>query len=259
MSDSQEKYLELMHAELDGEASDEDLVALREYLSSNPEAQKVHSELAKLTAVLNQVEMVETPGDLHTNILEALPPRRSEPGSVLRMRPWPLRIPQIQFGYALAAGLLLGAILTGFTLKSTSTVENSDFYGTMTARKDAPHSVAAEQMKLDAPDLGGSVALSQSGSKAMIVFDLSAGQPVEVEVGFESSQASFEGFSQQPSGIRWFDARNGRISFECEGKHVSTILLANERNAPLVLDLKFYEGGKLVYQGTLGSPNRFLK
>jgi hypothetical protein len=259
LSDSHEKYLELMHAEMDGEASDKELTALREYLASNPEAQRVYAELAKLTGILGQVEQVETPGDLHRNTLAALPPRRPALGTVPRMSRWHLRIPMIHYGYALAAGLLLGVVLTGFALKNLSTVEKSDFYGTMTAREDTPRYVAVDQMKLNAPDLGGSVRLSRSGSNAMVVFDLNGGPQVEVEVGFDGSQAGLRGFSQQPNNIRLFEARESRISFKSEGKQLSTVLLTNEKNAQIILDLKFYVGGRLVYQGTLGKPGGSLK
>ncbi|PYX77981.1 MAG: hypothetical protein DMG70_33230, partial [Acidobacteria bacterium] len=66
MSESRVKYLELIHAEIDGEASDKELAALQEYLASDHEAQKLRAALAKLNNVLNQVEEVETPADLHT-------------------------------------------------------------------------------------------------------------------------------------------------------------------------------------------------
>src|ERR1700747_1634070 len=120
-----------MHAEMDGKISDEELVALREYLASNPEARRLHAELAKLTGILKQVEQVETPDDLHGNILAALPRRRPALGTVRRMSPWHLKIPMIRYAYAMAAGLLLGILLTGLALKNISTAEKSDFYGTM--------------------------------------------------------------------------------------------------------------------------------
>ena len=255
MSDPREKYLELMHAELDGHASDEQRATLREYLARDPEAQRVHAELAKLTNILSQVEKVETPGDLHTSIMAALPPRRPGPESVVRNRsPWRLRIPLVRYGYALAAGLLLGAVLTGVALRNLSPQEKSDVYGTLAPRENVPPYVAVDQMKLNSPDLGGSVELSRSGSNAMIVFDLNSQQPVEVEIGFDGSQGGLTGFSQQPDSIRSFEAKEGSISFQSKGKQRSTVILKSEKNAQLILDLKFYVAGKLVHQGRLGGP-----
>lgn len=253
MSDSREKYLELIHAEIDGEATDKELAALREYLASHSEAQKVRVKLVKLTSVLKQVEEVETPGDLHTSILAALPTLRPGLKTVAQnSSSWRLRTPFIRYGYALAAGLLLGVIITGIAFRNLSPIEKSDVYGTMAALENSSHYVVVEQMKLSAPDLGGSVELRRSGDNEMIVFDLNGEQPVEVEVRFDGSQAGLKGFSQQLNSIRSFEGKEGTISFRSEGKQRSTVMLAGHKHAQLVLNLSFYVGGKLVHQGTLG-------
>lgn len=261
MSDSREKYLELMHAEVDGEATDKELATLREYLASNPEAQSVHAELVKLTDILNQAEEVETPDDLHGSILAALPPPRSVLEIGARNSRSRLRIPLIRYGYALAVGLLLGAALTGVAFRSLSPLEKSDIYGTLAVRENAPRYVAVEQMNLDSPDLGGSVELRRSGSNAMIIFDLHGQQVVEVEVGFDGSRAGLMSFDQQPGAIRSFEAKKGTISFQSEGKQRSTVILTSEKEAPLILDLRFYADGKLLHQGRLGAqvPGAFSK
>lgn len=254
MSDSREKYWELLHAEIDGEATDEELAALREYLSSDPEAQKERAELVKLNNVLNQVEELETPGDLHTSILAALPPRRPGLEAVAQnSNPWRPTIPFIRYGYALAAGLLLGVALTGVAFKNLTPQEKSDIYGTMTALENSSHYVVAEQMKLAAP-VAGSAELSLSGSNEMIVFDLNAEQGVEVEIRYDGGKAGLKGFSQQPNTIRSFEAKEGSISFRSEGKQRSTVILAHEKDASLLLNVSFYVGGQLVHQGTLGGP-----
>jgi hypothetical protein len=262
LSDLREKYLELMHAEMDGEATDKELATLREYLVRDPEAQRVHAELAKLTDTLNQVEMVETPRNLHASIMAALPQRRFSPESAVRNgSPWRLRIPLIRYGYALTAGLVLGAVLTGVAFRNLSPQEKSDVYGTLAVPENAHHYVAVEQMKLNSPGLGGSVELGRSGSNSMIVFDLHGKEPVEVEIGFDGRQGGLTSFSQQPDSIHSFEVKGGSISFQSEGQQRSTVILTSEKNAQLILDLKFYVAGKLVHQGTLGglAPGGSLK
>ena len=255
MSESREKYLELMHAELDETASDKELATLRGYLATNPEAQRVRAELAKLSNLLHQVEQVETPTDLHATILAALPPRRRILEAVVRSSSrWRLRFPLIHYGYALAAGLILGVVLTGATLWNLSPSEKSNIYGTMIARENTPRYVAVEQMNLTTPDLQGTVGLSRSGSTAMIVFDLHCEQTVEVEIKFDGSQVGMESFSQMPNTIRSLQAEKGKISFQSGGNQHSTLLFANEKNALAVLDLKFYVGASLVDEGTLRIP-----
>lgn len=253
MSDSREKYLKLIHAQMDGEATEKELAILREYLASDPEAQKVRAELAKLANVLDQVEEVEAPGDLHTSILAALPPRRPGLETVAQNGSrWRLRIPFVRYGYALTAGLLLGAALTGIALRNLSPQEKSDIYGTLAVKENAPQYVAVERINLGSPDLGGYVELSRSGSNSMIAFDLHGQQAVEVEVGFDRTQAGLMSFNQQPGAIRSFEAREGIISFQSEGKQRSTVILTGQKNGQLTLHFRFYLGDKLIHQGTLG-------
>lgn len=254
MSDLPDKYVELIHAEVDGEATDKELAALREYRASHPEAQEVSTELAKLSNVLSQVEQVETPSNLHTGILAALPPHPPVRGTVARnSSPWRSRIPFIRYGYALAAGLLLGAALTGVAFRNLTPLEKSDTYGTLAARPNAGSYVAMGRTNLDYPDVRGNVQLSRSGSNALVVFDLHSQKAVEVEVGFEGGPAGLMSFDQQPGAVRSFEAKGGTILFQSEGKQHTTVILKNEENAPLVLDVRFYIAGKLIHHGTLGA------
>ena len=255
MSDLPDKYVELIHAEVDGAATARELAALREYLASHPEAEKVHAELAKLNDVLSRVEEVETPGGLHTSILAALPQRRPALETVARnSSPSRSRIPFLRYGYALAAGLLLGAALTGVAFRSLAPLEKSDLYGTLAARQNATNYVAAGETNLNYRDFGGSVQLSRSGSNAMMVFDLHSQKPVEVAVGFGGSQGLMS-FDQQPGAIPSFEAKEGTISFQSEGKQRTTVILKSEKNAPLLVDLRIYVSGKLIHQGTLGAKD----
>jgi len=256
LSDLPDKYVELMHAEVDGAATAREVNALREYLASHPEAQEVRAELAKLTNALSQVEKVEIPGDLHTSILAALSPRRPSLETVgQNSSPRQSRIPFIRYGYALAAGLLLGAALTGVAFRNLTPLEKSDVYGTLAARQNAANYVAVGRMNLDYPDLGGSVELSRSGFNAMMVFDLHSQKAVEVEVGFDGGPLGLMSFEQRPGAIPSFEAKEGTISFESEGKQRTTVILKNEKNVPLMLDLRFYVAGKFIHQGTTGAKD----
>lgn len=253
MSALQEKYLELMHAEMDGQASHEELVALREYLANHPEAQKMHTELAELTHILDQVEEIEAPADLRKNITAALPRRRSLFGIGLWNNRSRSRTPWIRYGYALAAGVLLGAVLSGIVLKNLSPAEESELYGTMTSLKNAQRYVVTERIKLPAPDLGGTVEVSRSGDNERIVFNMDSRRPIEVEVRFDGSRAALKGFIQQPNSVHSLEAKEGGISFRSEGKQSSAIILGGEKRAELPLNLRFYVDGKLAHETTVGA------
>jgi hypothetical protein len=252
LSDSRENYLELIHAEMDGEATEKELTTLHGYIARDTEARELRAGLARLNNLLKQVEPVDPPGDLHNNILAALPIRRPGLKTVTQGSSWRIRIRALRYGYALAAGVLVGAALTGVALKNLSPLEKSDVYGTLAVRKNAPGYAAVDHMDLNSPGLAGSVVLSRSASNAMIVFDLQGPQTVEVEIGFDQTHMGLMSFNQQPGAVRSFGTTGGAVSFRSEGKQRSTIILSSQGTAQLTLDLRFYVGGKLIYRGTVG-------
>jgi len=243
-----------MHAEVDGQASDRELAALNEYLAANPEAQNVRTDLRKLTDILNQVEELEPPDDLHGSIMAALAPQppRAVVGIRTRTSTTRFRMPLIRYGYALAAGLLLGALLTGIAFRSLPQQEKSYVSGTMTAVENTPHYVVVERIQLADPDLTGSVELSQNGNSEMVIFDLNGEKTVKVGVRFDPTLGGIKSFSQEPNNISSVEGREGSISFESQGKERSILVLAGQKRALPLVNLDFYVEDKLVHQGRLG-------
>jgi hypothetical protein len=260
MSDTREKYRELIHAELDKTASAEELAALQEYLATDPEARRERAELAQLTNLLDVVEPVETPAGLHTSIMGALTPQRTSLGSATRSGSrWRLKFPLIQYGYAMAAGLILGMVLTGATLWNLSPADKTSISGTLVDRENQPQPVATELMKIDVAELQGSVGLSETGSSAKIEFDLKSAEPVEVQVEFDGSQLGLGEFRQWPSTIRSLQAENGRISFRSNGIERSALVFAAEKNTPASLDIRFYSKGSLIHEAKVQIPGQLKK
>jgi hypothetical protein len=247
-----ERYLELMHAELDGQASHEDLVPLRDYLASHPEAQRMRAELAELTNILDKVEQIETPAELRSNIMAGLSRRRS----AVEINGWTkragTRMPLIRYGYALAAGVLLGAALTGVAFKKLSPSEEPDLYGSMASLKDAQHYVVTEQIKLTPPDVAGTVEVSRSRDNERIAFTIDSARPVSVEINFDAGVAGLKGFSQQPNRVHAFEAKEGSISFRSEGKQSSVVILEAASLTQFPLNLRFYVDGRMVQEANVG-------
>ncbi len=251
MTDLREKYAELMQTAVDGEASPEQLSELKEYLASHPEAQVEYGAFAKLTGILNQVEAIETPSDLHANIMKALPRERSTANIGSWRDRWHLRFPLVQYGYALAAGLVLGAVLTGVTLKNLSPEDKTDVYGTI-----AP---ATQTIKVAGPNVSGTVELRRSGDSERAVFELNSSQPVEIEVKLGERGLGLAGFRQEPTAISSLEARDGNVRFRSEGRQHSTLLLTGAKPGSLGISVAFYVEGKLVQEGRLGAAEESQK
>jgi len=248
LSHLDEGYEELIQREIDGDTSEQERTALKDYVATNAEARRLHSGLKRLTEILNQVGPVKPPADLAKSIVAALPPGRLAQGRVLPPRSWLARYPILKFGYAIAAGLILGLILHPFLFNQTSTLPATDVQGSMVPR------AAGDQLQLILDGERGSVSLRVSDSIASLEFDLDSRTPVQFEVGFDGTQVEFRGFNQQMNHVGSFAAEPGRIVIQCEGKHRFTVLLANLKSLDTNLSIGVTISGRLVQSGIIRLP-----
>ena len=67
-----EKYLELIQAEVDGELPEQDRAELSRFMLANPDAHAVRDELKRLCSTLDQVRPAEPPPELLASVLAAV-------------------------------------------------------------------------------------------------------------------------------------------------------------------------------------------
>ena len=118
-----EKYEELLHRVVDGEASPAEAAELRAYVARLPEAQVYFEDVQKLLRVLQTVRDVEVPADLQRDIVEATRRRTSTPRPGARARGWQAPLSQVRealrarsaatFGLGFASGTALVALVLG--------------------------------------------------------------------------------------------------------------------------------------------------
>ena len=84
----EDRHIELINAELDGELTTAERAELSRLLLANPEARALRVELSRLSGALEQLESVAPPSELATSVLSSLSMRRSSaPACEARRRP----------------------------------------------------------------------------------------------------------------------------------------------------------------------------
>ena len=105
------KFVELMHAEIDGMNSERESRELQAFLEGNPEARQTFTGLQRLAETMAADGPVEPPADLRDSILHALPDT-VVPGSkgwIGHLREaWPERRVAVRYAYAAAAVVVVG-------------------------------------------------------------------------------------------------------------------------------------------------------
>jgi hypothetical protein len=163
------EYLELVHAEIDGELDGGQRSELARRVLADPAVRAVREDLRRLCAKLDAIEDVEAPPQLRTNILQALPVSATP-----RTRfHWPA--PRWRYA-ALIAGVLGATALVSETVDGPGP-GSAEVAGTIAAR-GAPRTL--DTVALGAGPVAGRVSLYRDGGGLGVAFELAASAPVDV-------------------------------------------------------------------------------
>lgn len=172
-----EKFIELIQADVDGELPDECRAEVSRYLLAHPEARALRAELASIAGALGSLAPAEPPADLRERILAALPPpaRMARGGGATGFSS------RFRWAAAVAAATLLGAIVFRIASDDQSAVDDSNLYGTM-ATPGASAPVQVDQVAVSLEQVTGTVSLLGAPKARIVEFDLALNGPVEVVV-----------------------------------------------------------------------------
>jgi hypothetical protein len=180
--------LELIHAEIDGVASEADLIRLRDAINGDATVREEYRRLRGLCDILARVEPAAPPAQLAPSVMRAVRAHPTAVGGGLfgRFRSyWPGGRPAIRYAYAVAAGAVVGIL--GFHL-----VTGGSTYGPTVPEGDARATIAPSrgQSRLDLAGAGvlGVATLQASPSGAAIGLDLSAKEPVEFLLRYDPAK-----------------------------------------------------------------------
>ncbi|HZN56302.1 MAG TPA: hypothetical protein VFB67_13370 [Candidatus Polarisedimenticolaceae bacterium] len=174
---------ELIHADLDGMATERDRARLREILLQNPAARGEYERLRRLGGLLDAVEREEPPAELVERVMG--PIRTGElrrPASFASRLGRPQGRVVLRYAYALAAGVLLGMI-------GLYAVTGRGPIGQSVSSREAAATLApgpsSGGLQLSAAGVHGTATMRPAGSGAAIDVDLKASEPVEVILRFD--------------------------------------------------------------------------
>ncbi len=216
------KYLELIHRDLDGELSAEESAALRNYLDGNAEARRLHEELKDLNSTLGRAEEFAPPSSLRTDIMNALPEGRYAPAvaekkgflTLLRRMLEPGRGNQMPLVFAF--GLIVGAVATltlYFGVFGGPTLSERDVVGTVYEKDslDGYQTLSTEHITWGA--VNGIVQTRRRGANLIAEFSLQAPK----EIGFQligANSTSIPDSAALPVNLLSLNYDEGTLQFE---------------------------------------------
>lgn len=243
-----QKYTDLINADIDGMISDVDKPELAAFLSESAEGRAQHEHLSTLCASLNAVEHESPPPHLRHVIMNSVKPARPEqisPGTLQML----FTMPTLRYGISFAAGVFLTlSLVNSMHLSNTALDDVTSLVGTMSEPIGAE---LASKITVDRAEIAGTVSLRSIGAMLILDFDLSAQGLVEIQADYTDRTIWFNGFGQLESSGTTISAENGHITLGMEGKSRYAVYLHNQGGRRTTVSLRFVSNGKIVHEASL--------
>lgn len=182
------EILDLIHAEIDGVATEAELIRLRDAINGDVAVRDEYRRLRGLCDILSRVEPAAPPAHLAPSVMRAVRARGNAMGDGVwgRFRAfWPGGRLAIRYAYAVAAGVIVGIL--GFQLVTggkdfNPAIPESDAGATLSPSR------SGGRLDLNAAGVPGFATLKSSTAGTAIGLDLSGKEPVEFLLRYDPAK-----------------------------------------------------------------------
>lgn len=230
----EQRYIDLMHASLDGELSGEQQAALDEFLAASDEGRSYLGELERLQRAIGQAEDPQPPADLRDRIVQSLPARTNRAAVAWRGP-----------AFALAAGIVLAVGLVSIITPEDTDDLMHGATGTMAERASAPTSLKVSREGLEAD-----VSLRWQEGALIVGIGLESNEPMTTRLEFPDDLLEISPHDD-------IDVSGGGFRIESIGKRrVSTRLEPRDAGQPISgkIRVSFVQGSTTIEEVELQVP-----
>lgn len=245
----EQKFTDLINADLDGEISDAEKAELKRFLIENDAGRALHDELSSLCNKLDNVEQIDPPPYMRHIIMNSVPKAQAageSPGFLQIL----FATPALKYAMTFAAGVFLTLSIVNSTQISNQAFDNvTGLVGTVAEPVNA---ALADSVVLREMNIAGTVSLRSTGSLLILDFDLVSADHIEIHADYTDRTIWFNGFAQLASEGTSVSAEAGRVRLDMdEGKRRYAVYLQNESDRDTTVSLRFLADGEVVHQANL--------
>jgi hypothetical protein len=248
-----EKYIELMHREIDGDCSGGERSQLKAYLKDNPEANRLYEELTAVTRMFGDVEQLEPPAELRESIFSAVFGRVRETGKEERFASFKdvFRLTfNRKFAYAFTAGLIVGICLFALLFRDGPSRAPGDLdhlYGTLATRDRQVELSTAEPVEFTLPGVSGF--LQAQYTSEMIIATLNLSSESSIRVVFECAEGiSFDGLRAPGNRDFTLNVTGNRAELVHAGDRQYVAVFKGSLRAKPAVDMKIFADESLLFE-----------
>lgn len=250
---------DLIQADLDGRASQNDRARLSELLAGDAAAREEHRRLQSLRDLLATMPPEVPPANLASRILLALRAERAKAGTrsgwqLLSF--WPGGRVVVPYAYAAAAGAAItvvglhifsagGPLVPDAVEREAAATIGSAQVGTETGR-----------LVLSSGDLRGSATLRTIDDGLALDVELPADGDLGVRLAFDPASVKFVGIANRTGGIDQIQIADGAVSWSQSQPQKVTVFVVPRTRAGSRVDIRFTGDSGVAGGGSLALPGR---
>ncbi len=258
-----ERYLELINADIDGEIQPAEKAALEAFLAKNAAGRALHEELQSLCSTLDAEKLLEPPTHLKHVVMNSLPksaPVAETPGSGAKAQgdgakaqgDWRslFSIPALRYATVFATGVVMTILIVeSGQIQQSAFNDVTGLVGTMSESGETAPGVAS--LTINKAEIAGTVTLRRADPILIIDFDVSTNGPIDIVASYEDKTVWFNGFAQLESTGTSISAESNQIRIQVDGKRRYAVFLHNSRSRNLSINLQFFANGEPVHEAVL--------
>ncbi len=244
-----ERYLELINADIDGEIQPAEKAELEAFLAENAAGRALHEELQSLCSTLDAEKLLEPPTHLKHVVMNSLPKSASNaetPGDWRSL----FSIPALRYATVFATGVVMTILIVeSGQIQQGAFNDVTGLVGTMSESGETAPGVAS--LTINKAEIAGTVTLRRADPILIIDFDVSTNGPIDIVASYEDKTVWFNGFAQLESTGTSISAEGNQIRIRVDGKRRYAVYLHNSRSRNLSINLQFFANGEPVHQAVL--------
>ena len=244
----EQKYTDLINADIDGEISASEKAELQAFLDESAEGQALHDDLSSVCAGLDAAQSEEPPPHVRHVIMNSVNPT-PRPGKSPGFLQILFATPAVKYAVTFAAGVILTLSIVDSDQISNHAFD--DVTGLVGTVSDPVNAALASSISVTEPDLAGTVSLRSAESMLILDFDLVAKNHIDIEAIYSDPSIWFNGFGQLESEGTTISAETGRIRLGMNGKRRYAVYLHNQGGRETTVNLRFLADGEVVHEASL--------
>ena len=244
-----EKYRELINADIDGEIQPDEKAELEAFLAKSEAGRALQKELRELCATLDADDLLDAPQQIRHGVMNSISKPRPEAESPGFFRSL-FAVPAMRYAATFAAGVVMTvSIVDSGQIQQGAFNDVTGLVGTISDSDDMAPGI--DSMVIHKSDVAGTVTLRNADPLLIIDFDLSTKGPVDIVATFDDKTVWFNGFAQLESTGTSVSADDGQIKVQVEGKRRYAVYLHNSESHNLLINIEFLSNGEAVHEAIL--------